>query len=163
VLRVDLKKPIAYTIEHNLMLDLYCKYDYIEVDVKTPRLFSMLENNMLLVKYKDTIYNITSVEFPRTETGYIFINGNLAITFRPNYIKISKAVVGYSKNYSTFVNYFLKNLLKYKYSYGEPDIVEVDTLKDYAVLINVPTAWEKTKRLKTRRLQPTTTSNSVQS
>lgn len=163
MLRADLKKPILYNCFKRGFT--YFTYDMstIDIELKSTKLFSSLDNSMIMAKYKNNIYNITGIEYPDECKGFIFINGSLAIYYDIGTINVSTAVVEYSKIYSTFVNYFLKNLLKYKYSYVEPLIVRKNTLKDCAVLLNVPIEWGKTKRLKTRRLQPTTTSDSVQS
>ena len=163
MLRYKLKQPIFYDFEKNIFQIYECNRTFKEVELKTPALFGYIYGLMDIVKYKGVCYNLTYISDRENTLGYIFINGNLAIVHTPNLIRKSKAVVEHNKNYSTFVDYFIKNLLKYKYSYGEPEIMEVDTLKKTAILINVPVIWEKTKKLKTRRPQPTTTSNSAQS
>lgn len=163
MLRYKLKQPIFYDFEKNNFQIYECKRTSKEVELKTPALFGYIYGLMDIVKYKGVCYNLAYISDRENTLGYIFINGNLAIFHTLNLIRKSKAVVEHNKNYSTFVDYFIKNLLKYKYSYGEPEILEVDTLKKTAILINVPVIWEKTKRLKTRRPQPTTTSNSAQS
>ena len=163
MLRYKLKQPIFYEFEKAYFESYECNRTLKEVELKTPALFGYIYGLMDIVKYKGVCYNLAFISDRENMLGYIFINGNLAINYSPNCIRKSKAVIEHNKNYCTFVDYFIKNLLKYKYSYGEPEIMEVDTLKKTAILMNVPILWEKTKRLKTRKLQPTTTSNSVQS